>query len=394
MTYNIYNLFVKNVKKSRYGYINILIVAAIILYGVYRCYEVRVTENFGEKVFTSVLLCSISAFFILTVQFFGLFAKWQPFMVSMVLFVSETLGSVIDGEFGLYFNILTLISIALAFYLDSENYLLYFLVSSAILAVLYFCNILHLHYKDGIIYSSSLTLAWVFYEIITFMIFILLNIACKSIHLSEKRDKVALNLLARAGELRDHETGNHLYRTTFYSEIIISDLIKKPKKHYLITEDEGTRIIDTVKLHDIGKIAVTDAVLLKPGSLSKEEFEIMKTHTIHGAKMLEEAVRIMDQQDELLATAYNIAYGHHEKWDGSGYPRGLSGFDIPLCARVASIADVFDALVTERPYKKAFSVREGFDILYKDSGSHFDPYLIEIVKRHEKDFIEILEKFR
>ena len=213
----------------------------------------------------------------------------------------------------------------------------------------------------------------------------------RSIYLVEKRDKILLNVLARAGELRDSDTGDHLLRTTYYSAILTDGLLKNPQKNYTITKRKRNYIVETVKLHDIGKIAIPDNVLLKPGSLNKEEFEIIKTHIHHGAKIMDEA--IMDGQDELFSTAYDIAYGHHEKWDGTGYPRGLSGFDIPISARVTAVADVFDALTTERPYKKAFSAREAFDILYKDAGTHFDPYLIEIVKRQEKDFIQILEKF-
>jgi putative two-component system response regulator len=129
-------------------------------------------------------------------------------------------------------------------------------------------------------------------------------------------------------------------------------------------------------------------VLLKPGKLTAEEFDIIKTHPIHGAELLDEAVERLGD-DDLLREARNIAYAHHEKWNGMGYPRQLAGTDIPLSARIAAIADVFDALTSERPYKKAFSNEEAFEILRGDSGTHFDPYLIEVVKRHEEDFANI-----
>jgi putative two-component system response regulator len=132
-----------------------------------------------------------------------------------------------------------------------------------------------------------------------------------------------------------------------------------------------------------------DAVLLKPGRLTDEEFAIIKEHPAHAAAMLQDAVKELD--DTLLQTTMDIAYRHHEKWDGSGYPGGLRGTDIPLSARITAVADVFDALTSERPYKKAFPVSDALHILYETAGKHFDPYLIEIVKRHEQDFAAVIE---
>jgi putative two-component system response regulator len=145
----------------------------------------------------------------------------------------------------------------------------------------------------------------------------------------------------------------------------------------------------------LGKISIPDAVLLKPGRLTPEEFEIIKTHAAEGAKMLEKAMKHFGgEEDTLLTTAYDIAYEHHEKWSGAGYPRGIAGEEIKLSARIAAVADVFDALTSERPYKRAFPVREALDIIYQDSGTHFDPYLVGIVKLHEKEFTEVSEKYR
>ncbi|MDR1572308.1 MAG: response regulator [Clostridiales Family XIII bacterium] len=207
----------------------------------------------------------------------------------------------------------------------------------------------------------------------------------------EMRDRITLDLLARASDLRDHDTGTHIMRTTGYARIIVDDLLKTPKEGYTLTEMQGWDIVESIKLHDIGKIAMPDKVLLKPDRLDEDEIEIIRTHPIHGAEMLRDAVGELDD-DSLLRVALDIVYGHHEKWDGSGYPCGKSGMDIPLSARISAISDVFDALTSERPYKKAFSTGEAFDIMYRDSGTHFDPYLIEVVKRHEGEFIAVANK--
>ena len=204
----------------------------------------------------------------------------------------------------------------------------------------------------------------------------------------EQRDRITLDLLAQASDLRDHDTGAHIDRTTAYTRVIVMDLVNNPKKGYEMTEEYGQDIIDAVKLHDLGKLAMPDSVLLKPGKLTESEFDIIRTHPIQGSEMLRRAIEKMEE-DSLLQTALDITFGHHEKWNGSGYPSGLAGEDIPLCARITAIADVFDALTSTRPYKRAFSAEEAFSIIYKDSGTHFDPYLVEVLQRHEHEFTAI-----
>jgi putative two-component system response regulator len=204
----------------------------------------------------------------------------------------------------------------------------------------------------------------------------------------EQRDRITLDLLAQASDLRDHDTGAHIDRTTAYTKVIVDDLVNNPKKDYILSEEYGQDIVDAVKLHDLGKLAMPDSVLLKPGRLTDEEFAIIRTHPIHGSEMLKRAIQKMEE-DSLLSTALDITFGHHEKWDGTGYPGGLAGEDIPLCARITAIADVFDALTSVRPYKRAFTPEEAFEIIYKDAGTHFDPYLTEVLKRHEYDFTMI-----
>ncbi|MDR1815815.1 MAG: response regulator [Clostridiales Family XIII bacterium] len=203
-----------------------------------------------------------------------------------------------------------------------------------------------------------------------------------------EREKITLDLLARAGDMRDHDTGEHILRVTNFVRVIVKDLLDRPKKGYEMTQALADDITEAAKLHDIGKIAMPDNVLLKPGKLTADEWDIIKTHPYHGAQMLEDAVAKLGD-DHLLGEALNIAVGHHEKWNGHGYPKGLAGANIPLSARITAIADVFDALTSERPYKQAFSDEDAFRILYADAGTHFDPYLIEVVRRHEEDFRRI-----
>ncbi|MDR3164036.1 MAG: response regulator [Synergistaceae bacterium] len=206
----------------------------------------------------------------------------------------------------------------------------------------------------------------------------------------EQRDKITLDLLATASDLRDHGTGEHIARTTGYARIIVDALVKNPVEGYILTDSKASDIVEAVKLHDIGKIAMPDNVLLKPGRLTEEEFRIIKSHPMHGAKMLEAALG-EEGGDSLLREAFDIVYCHHEKWDGTGYPRGLKGTDIPIGARITAIADVFDALTSVRTYKKAFSPKEAFDILYRDSGTHFDPYLVDILKVNESEFLSVMD---
>jgi putative two-component system response regulator len=205
----------------------------------------------------------------------------------------------------------------------------------------------------------------------------------------EQRDKTTLDLLAKASDMRDNETGAHIERVVLFAKVIVDDLLENPKEGYEISLQYGQEVVDTVKLHDLGKLAMPDNILLKPGKLTADEYAIIKTHPLYGAKMLDQAIGKMGD-DSLLKVALEIVYGHHEKWDGSGYPNGISGTNIPLSARIAAIADVFDALTSQRPYKKAWSPEEALEVIDNDAGGHFDPYLCSVVMRHADDFIKIV----
>ena len=173
------------------------------------------------------------------------------------------------------------------------------------------------------------------------------------------REHETLMKLARAGEFRDEETGNHIYRMAKYARLIAEEL--------KLTAMECDEIEAASPMHDIGKIGISDLILLKPGRHTPEEQEIMRRHALIGYEIL------ADSPSRYLQMGAVIALGHHEKYDGSGYPQGLAGEDIPLPARIVAVADVFDALTSNRPYKQAWSFQEALSYIQSESGKHFDP---------------------
>ena len=203
----------------------------------------------------------------------------------------------------------------------------------------------------------------------------------------KKREDITLNMLARATDLRDQYTGGHIDRTTGYVKIIIEEIIANPCEDYYISRAEADDIIRSSKLHDLGKIAIPDNVLLKKGKLTDEEFEIMKKHTANGQQFLDYFINEME--DPFLQTARDIAHFHHERWDGEGYPGIHMGKRIPLSARIVAIADVYDALVSVRPYKTSFSHEKAMLIINENSGKQFDPYLVQIFEKHENKIRDI-----
>lgn len=185
--------------------------------------------------------------------------------------------------------------------------------------------------------------------------------------------------LGRAAEYKDNETGLHVIRMSHYSMLL--------GKACGMSDDEAELLLHAAPMHDIGKIGIPDNILLKPGKLTDEEWEIMRRHSAIGAEIIGE------HKSQLLEWARIIALTHHEKWDGSGYPGGLSGKDIPLIGRIVAVADVFDALTTERPYKKAWPVQEALDYLEAQSGKHFDPELVKLFFSILPGVMEIKEKW-
>jgi putative two-component system response regulator len=185
--------------------------------------------------------------------------------------------------------------------------------------------------------------------------------------------------LGRAAEYRDNETGKHVMRMSHYSHLIALA--------YGLPHDETELILSSAPMHDLGKIGIPDHILLKPGKLNRDEMDTIKRHCDIGHKI------IAPHKSILLKTAATIALTHHEKWDGSGYPRGLKGSDIPLVGRIAAIADVFDALTSKRPYKQAWPVEAAQAEILKESGVHFDPGLVPAFLRSLPEMLVIKEKF-
>lgn len=217
---------------------------------------------------------------------------------------------------------------------------------------------------------------------------------------------VSLNALALLAEKRDNETGNHLYRTQAYVEALMQQLQDHPRFRHALSAAQRQLIAKAAPLHDIGKVGIPDQILLKPARLTPEEFEIMKTHSLIGAEAIEAAIeRVVGgdraRLDELqgstpldfLVVARHIALGHHEKWDGSGYPQGLRGDAIPIPARLMALADVFDALTCKRHYKKAFPLEQAVALLVEGRGTHFDPDVVDAFLAIQDRFADIAQRY-
>ena len=191
--------------------------------------------------------------------------------------------------------------------------------------------------------------------------------------------------LASFMESRDMDTGGHIARTGAYVKILAEHARKDGIYKDALDDRFITLLCTLAPMHDIGKIVVPDSILKKPGKLTEEEFEEMKKHAPAGGVIVRKVLDGVTDED-YLSFASDIAVYHHERWDGKGYPEGLAGESIPLAARIMAIADVFDALVSERCYKKPVSADEAFRVIAEESGSHFDPLLAEVFLRYRDKF--------
>jgi putative two-component system response regulator len=208
----------------------------------------------------------------------------------------------------------------------------------------------------------------------------------------ETRD-VALFALAKLAESRDSEAGSHIERVQSYTRLIAKHLSAEVKACYGVDAEYIRLLYQTSPLHDLGKVGIPDIVLLKPGRLTTDEFEIMKTHTLVGAETLDAALRRFPNA-RFLQIAREIAASHHEKFDGSGYPQGLAGEQIPLSGRIVAVADVYDALTSRRVYKDAMTHEQAKAIIIKDKGSHFDPEVVAAFLRAEEQIVSVWERLR
>jgi HD superfamily phosphodiesterase len=196
--------------------------------------------------------------------------------------------------------------------------------------------------------------------------------------LKKAQEEIVMRL-SIAAEFRDSTTYNHLVRMSLYSYLIAKEMG--------FDEEWCEKLKLAAPMHDIGKLGIKDTILLKPAKLTDEEFEEMKKHTIYGYEILK------DSTIDILKMASNVALCHHEKYDGTGYPRGLKGEEIPIEARIVAVADVFDALTSRRPYKEPYEIERAVEIIEKDSGKHFDPKVVQAFKRALPEMIKILKKY-
>ena len=196
--------------------------------------------------------------------------------------------------------------------------------------------------------------------------------------------KNIIDLLTNITEYRDTGSGRHARRTKDLMEILVFELLRDPKFSYELEKMDYKKVIRSTPLHDVGKIAIPDRILLKKGKLSINEMQIIKYHPLVGSEIIESVKSCID--DTYFNCCHDICLYHHESWDGSGYPYGLSGKEIPLSARILSVVDSYDALTSERPYKKAYSHESAINIIEKEKGLKFDPDILNV-------FLEFSNKF-
>ncbi len=192
-----------------------------------------------------------------------------------------------------------------------------------------------------------------------------------------------LDTMANLIEYRSIESGSHVNRTRELAKILFVSLMKDGGYANEVSQINFDIFLRAVPLHDIGKIGIPDSILLKPGKLTPDEFEIIKTHTTIGAKAI--ASMMINYDDTYMKYCHDICRYHHEKWDGNGYPEGLHGQNIPLVARIVAVIDVYDALVSERCYKKALTHEEAMSIIRQSSGNHFDPYIVKVLESSQDE---------
>ncbi len=204
---------------------------------------------------------------------------------------------------------------------------------------------------------------------------------------------VTIMAMASLAETRDNETGNHIRRTQNYVKALARKLQAHPKFAAHLGDDAVEMLYKSAPLHDIGKVGIPDAILLKPGKLTPDEFEIMKTHTTLGRDAIVAAEKLIDAPSTFLRLAREIAHYHQEKWDGSGYPEKLAGEGIPLAARLMAVADVYDALISRRVYKPPFPRERAVAIIREGRGQHFDPDVVDAFLAIEEEFHAIADRY-
>jgi putative two-component system response regulator len=218
------------------------------------------------------------------------------------------------------------------------------------------------------------------------------DLEARTMELQHSQD-LTIFALGSIAETRDNETGNHIYRTSAYVEVMVRRLAATSHANRSMAPLAWELIWKSAPLHDIGKVGIPDNVLLKPGKLTPEEFEVMKRHPTLGRDAIRSAEIRVKSEGSFLRVASEIAYGHHERWDGKGYPQGVGGEEIPLSARLMALADVYDALISKRVYKSAMSHAASVEIIREGRGSHFDPEVLDAFLELADEFNVIAQRF-
>ena len=219
------------------------------------------------------------------------------------------------------------------------------------------------------------------------------EVARRTQELSDAQDVTILAITSLA-ETRDADTGNHIRRTQHYVKALAQALTEHPRFKSQLSPQIIEVLYKSAPLHDIGKVGIPDRILLKPASLSREEFDIMITHTTLGFDAIEQAEKTLGTQVPFLKTVKEIALSHQEKWDGSGYPQGLKGDAIPMSARLMAVADVYDALISQRVYKPALPHDRAVQIMFQGRGSHFDPDMVDAFIESQHEFDAIAQRYK
>jgi putative two-component system response regulator len=204
---------------------------------------------------------------------------------------------------------------------------------------------------------------------------------------------VTILAMASLAETRDNDTGNHIRRTQYYLELLANFLKNHDRFRFFLTDHTINMLFKSAPLHDIGKVGIPDRILLKPGRFEPHEFEIMKTHCKLGRDAIQHAEDQLGLEVEFLKFAKEIAYGHQEKWDGSGYPEGLAGDTIPISARLMAVADVYDALISRRVYKEGMPHAKAVGIIAEGRGTHFDPDIVDAFMALQEQFQEVAKRY-
>ncbi len=212
-------------------------------------------------------------------------------------------------------------------------------------------------------------------------------------HEVQKVQEVTILAMASLAETRDNETGMHIRRTQNYVKVLAQELHRQSPYGADLDEEVIDLLYKSAPLHDIGKVGIPDGILLKPGKLNSDEFQLMKTHALLGARIIASAEQLLDTPSSFLRFAREIAHHHHENWDGSGYPDGLAGAAIPLSARLMAVADVYDALISKRCYKLPFSHEQACAFIEGEEGRKFDPVVVQAFRRLADQFAAIAAEF-